>query len=84
MNLNRLLKHPLLKSSLIYTLSDAINKAVPFLVLPILSYYLLPSDYGIVANYGVLLSVISIFVLIGVDGVIGVNYFKFSKEDVTD
>lgn len=83
MNLNRLLKHPLLKSSLIYTLSDAINKAVPFLVLPILSYYLLPSDYGIVANYGVLLSVISIFVLIGVDGVIGVNYFKFSKEDLS-
>lgn len=83
MNINRILKHPLLKSSLIYTLSDAINKAVPFLVLPILSYYLLPSDYGIVANYGVLFSVFSIFVMVGVNGLIGVNYYRISKDELS-
>ena len=66
MNINRILKHPLLKSSLVYTITDAINKAVPFFILPILSYYLLPSDYGIVANYNVLLSVFGVFVMIGV------------------
>lgn len=83
MNISRILKHPLLKSSLIYTLSDAINKAVPFFILPILSYYLLPSDYGIVANYSVLMSIFSIFVMIGVNGAIGVNYYRISKEELS-
>lgn len=83
MNINRVLRHPLLKSSLVYTMADAINKAVPFFILPILSYYLLPSDYGIVANYNVLLSIFSIFVMIGVNGAIGVNYYKISKEELS-
>jgi len=82
-NLDKILKHSLLKSSLIYVITDAINKAVPFLILPILSYYLLPSDYGIVANFGVLVSIISIFVLVGVNGAIAVNYFKLSKEELS-
>lgn len=83
MNLGKILKHSLLKSSLIYVITDAINKAVPFLILPILSYYLLPSDYGIVANFGVLVSIISIFVLVGVNGAIAVNYFKLPKEELS-
>jgi len=83
MNINRILRHPLLKSSLVYTISDAINKAVPFFILPILSYYLLPSDYGIVANYGVIVSIFSIFVLVGVGGAITVNYFKISRDELS-
>lgn len=83
MQLTRIFQHPLLKSSVIYTITDAINKSVPFLILPVLSYYLLPSDYGIVANFGVLYSIISIFVIAGVDGAVTVSYFKLSKEELS-
>ena len=83
MNINKILKHPLLKSSLTYTACAAINKAVPFLILPILSYYLIPSDYGIVANFSVLLSIISIFAVLGLNGAISVNYFTLSKTELS-
>src|SRR5690606_26101959 len=63
-------------------LCDAINKAVPFLILPILSYYLTPGDYGIVANFTILLSIVTILVGLSVEGVIGVNYYRISKEEL--
>lgn len=82
MKISTILNHSLFKSSLIYTVCDAINKSVPFLILPILSYYLLPADYGIIANFNVILSIASIFIMIGVDGAIGVQFFKRSSEDL--
>lgn len=80
--ITKLITHPLFKSGLVYTVSDAINKSVPFFLLPVLSYYLLPGDYGIIANFNVLLSVITILITIGVDGAISVNYYKLSREDL--
>ncbi|WP_333887943.1 lipopolysaccharide biosynthesis protein [Sphingobacterium siyangense] len=82
MNISKLITSNLFKSSLIYTFCDAINKAVPFLILPLLSYYLVPGDYGIIANFNVLLAIVTIFIMIGVDGAISVNYYKFTKEDL--
>lgn len=83
MKINEIFRSSLLKSSLIYTFCDAINKAVPFLILPLLSYYLAPGDYGIIANFNVLLAMVSIFIMLGVDGAIGVNYYKFTKEELS-
>lgn len=74
--------HSLFKSSLIYTVCDAVNKSVPFFILPVLSYYLLPSDYGIIANFNVILSIASIFIMIGLDGAIGVQFFKLSRTEL--
>lgn len=79
MILNKIFKHPLFKSSLIYTLCDALNKAVPFLVLPLLSYYLTPGDYGLVANFNILLAIATILIALSVEGVISINYYKVSK-----
>jgi O-antigen/teichoic acid export membrane protein len=83
MKISTIFRSSLLKSSLIYTFCDAINKAVPFLILPFLSYYLAPSDYGIIANFNVLLAIVSIFIMLGVDGAIGVNYYKFNKAEMS-
>lgn len=41
-------KNKLLKSLGTYTLLNLINSAIPFLLLPVLTKYLSPSDYGIV------------------------------------
>ena len=79
MMLSKFLKTSLLKSTLIYTICSALNKAVPFLILPILSYHLTPGEFGIVANFNVLLAILVIFINIGVDGVISINYFKYDK-----
>lgn len=80
--ISKLLKHPLLKSSLIYTISDGINKSIPFFILPVLSHYLLPADYGIVANFGVLTGIIGILITCGVDGAISVNFYRTAPKDL--
>ena len=41
----------LFKNSLIYLLSGVAGKAVPFLLLPVLTRYLTPSEFGLVAIF---------------------------------
>jgi O-antigen/teichoic acid export membrane protein len=76
----RIVTHPLLKASLIYSISDAINKAIPFLLLPVLTYYLSPNDFGITTNYNVYVNILGIFVSLSLNGALTVNYYKFTKE----
>lgn len=49
-----LLKNNLFKSGSIYTASSIIEKAIPFLLLPVLTRYLSTADYGIVSMFTVL------------------------------
>ncbi|MCF2498832.1 lipopolysaccharide biosynthesis protein [Dyadobacter chenhuakuii] len=74
--------HPLFRNSLLYVITDAINKAVPFLILPLLTYYLLPADYGIVANYNVYVNFLVIFIGISVQSIISVNFYKLDKSEI--
>ncbi len=73
--------HPLLKASLIYSISDAINKAIPFLLLPLLTYYLSPNDFGITTNYNIYVNIIGILVGLNLNGAISVNYYKHNKSE---
>ena len=58
----QLTQSSLLKNSFIYVVTDGINNAIPFVLLPLISRYLTPADYGIVSNYNVLIQILSVFV----------------------
>lgn len=72
----------LLKNSLVYVITDGINKAIPFVLLPIIARYLSPADYGIVTNYNVFVSVLAALVYMCTGGVIPVMYFKLPKDEM--
>lgn len=72
----------LLKNSFIYILGDVLNKAVPFFMLPILTRYLTPEDYGIIATFTVLVSILMVFTGLSIHGSISVNFFKMEKEEL--
>lgn len=74
----------LIRSSILYVITDGINKAVPFLLLPVLTTYLSPDEFGIVSNFLVFSSILLIFVGLNVDGAISANYFKYSKKQLAD
>ncbi|WP_313957059.1 lipopolysaccharide biosynthesis protein [Aliarcobacter butzleri] len=76
------MKKKLFKDSLIYILGDTLNKATLFLMLPILTRYLTPEDYGFVSVFTVLVSVLAVFTGLSIQGAINVNYFKYSKEEL--
>lgn len=82
LNLSYIFKHKLFKNTFIYTSSNAIRSAIPFLLLPVLTRYLTPYDYGIVATFQVLLAIAVVFVGLNLRGAISVNFFKLNKEEL--
>ncbi len=78
--IQRIRQSILFRNTFIYVLTEVINKAVPFLLLPILTVYLSPSDYGVVATYGAFTAIVAVFVHLGMNGAVTVNFFKLSKD----
>ena len=60
--LPRILAHPLLRSGGVYFVANVANAGLPFLMLPFLTRYLTPTDYGIVSMFGVLVGILIPFV----------------------
>lgn len=71
-----MLKNKFIKDTSIYVISDLLNKAVPFLLLPILTRYLTPSDYGIISIFLVFIGLLGVFVSIESKTAISVFFFK--------
>ncbi len=81
-NFSHIFKHKLFKNTFIYTGTNVINKTIPFFLLPIMTRYLTPTDYGIVATFNVLLAVMVVFVGLSMHGAINVNFFKLNKDEL--
>ena len=72
-----LLGRSVVKNSLIYAVSDGICRALSFILLPFVSYYLLPEELGVAANFDVLLNIITL--LSGQAIVNGLSYFYYER-----
>lgn len=73
-----LFKRPVVKNSLIYAISDGICRAMSFIILPFVSYYLLPEELGVAANFDVLLNILTL--LAGQAIVNGLSYFYYERD----
>ena len=60
----------------IYTFGHILNAAIPFMLMPVLTRYLSPEDYGITAILGVLIGIYTPFVGVNLQGFVSVAYFK--------
>lgn len=76
------LKEKLFKGFAIYLGSSVLNKAIPFLLLPILTSYLSTEEYGILAIYQVMISFGMPIVGMKMQNNITRNFFSKSKEFV--
>jgi O-antigen/teichoic acid export membrane protein len=50
-SIKQIIQSGLFKNSAVYTIAGFINAAIPFLLLPVLTAYLTPADYGIITMY---------------------------------
>ncbi len=73
-------KNKLIQSIGIYTFSNVLNSAIPFLLLPILTNYLSTSDYGVLSNYNALINILIPFVSLNLMASLQVIYVK-NKSD---
>ncbi|MGJ0357245.1 lipopolysaccharide biosynthesis protein [Aliarcobacter cryaerophilus] len=68
------------RNSFIFIFFELVNKSIPFLLLPILTRYLTPYDYGIIASFLGLVSFLVIFIGLSGHGAINVNFFQLDKD----
>jgi O-antigen/teichoic acid export membrane protein len=68
-----------LKATGIYTLANFANAAIPFFLMPVLTRYLAPADYGIIAVFGVLIGLCTPFIGLNTHFAITLKYFKIDK-----
>lgn len=80
--IKKIINTSLFHSTGIYTLTQTINSAIPFLLMPILTRYLTPTDYGIVAMFGVLLSFAAPFTGLSIQGAIARQYYDRDEVDM--
>ncbi|WP_110250637.1 flippase [Streptohalobacillus salinus] len=81
---NSILKSNLFKTAGIYTMTSVINSAIPFFLLPVLTRYLSPVDYGIVSMFGMLVSFIAPFTGLSVHGAIARMYYEKDTVDIKE
>ncbi|MCX8059005.1 MAG: oligosaccharide flippase family protein [Spirochaetes bacterium] len=72
----KIFSNSLFKTSSIYTITSIINSAIPFFLMPILTRYLSPEEYGITSMFLMLVSIISVFTGLSVHGAITRVYFE--------
>lgn len=78
--LSRLVKHEIVTGSGIYLVASSVSASIPFVLLPILTRYLTPTEYGEVAMFTVLISLFSAFCGLSVNGAANRKYFDFREE----
>ena len=69
----------LLGSVGIYLGANILNAAVPFLLMPVLTRVLSPADYGLIAMFGIVLSIVGALTGLSVHGAISVRYFQLEQ-----
>lgn len=80
--INKIMKTSLFQNTGIYTITSVINSAIPFFLLPILTRYLTPEDYGRVTMFSLLISLVAPFIGLSVNGSITRQYFNREKTDM--
>ncbi|RXJ95882.1 hypothetical protein CRU94_04525 [Arcobacter sp. AHV-9/2010] len=73
----------IVKNSTIYLGSSILSKAVPFLMLPILTKYLSPEEYGLLSIYLIFISLYGAFVGMALHTNIAKNYYKVKREELS-
>lgn len=74
------LKSSLVKDTFIYTITDAIGKAIAFLILPLISYYLSPDELGVATNFSVLTSIVTLLAGLAIVNSLPYFFYEQTKE----
>ena len=77
--INSPLARKVAKSTSIYATGNLINKAIPFLLLPVLTRFLSPQDYGILATFMAIFGIIYTVIYMGTIDAITRGYFDREK-----
>ncbi|TQP19744.1 lipopolysaccharide biosynthesis protein [Vibrio cholerae] len=78
--MNKSIRNKLFRKGSIFLFANILNAAIPFLLLPVLTRFLTPEDYGMVTMFTVFLSLVNTFVGLNAHGAINIQYFKLDAK----
>ena len=76
--LSNFISSSLFKASGLYVVASILNSSIPFLLLPVMTRYLSPEDYGLISMFFLLASIISLFVGLNMYGAVNRAFFDHS------
>lgn len=65
----------------VYMFSDLLAKGIPFLLIPIYTLYLTPTQFGNIAVFNIIVEIMIIFVIMGGNSYYRVQYFKTTDKE---
>lgn len=68
-----------LHNSIIYLGSSVFSKAIPFMLLPVLTKYLSPEEYGVLSIFQLMISFFTAFIGMNMSMNVSKNFFKYTK-----
>lgn len=68
------------KDSLIYGLGNAVLKILALITAPIFTRIFIPQEYGIISLVASVISLISLFLIFGMDNAIFVSFYQYKKD----
>lgn len=77
--LSKVFKNGIVKNAIIYVGTDSINKAIPFILLPIVALYLSPADYGKLSNFSVLIQIFTAIIGLNTYTALSVSYHRIDN-----
>lgn len=72
----------MIRSAIAYIASSAASRAVGLVLLPVVTHYLTPEDYGVWATYTALLAITGCFVGLNLHGNVTRKFFRLSSADL--
>lgn len=78
---DRIISSTLFRSASVYTIANTVNQALPFFLLPILTHYLMPEEYGLLSMFQVLVGFLNPFVGLSVFGAIRRQFYEQNTID---
>lgn len=79
--MRRAFRSSLFRAAGTYGFFSLVNSAIPFFLLPVMTRYLTPDDYGIVAIFGVMISLLTPFIGMNAHGAYSRAYFAPDRFD---
>ena len=75
------LNNSLIRETLIYTVTDVIGKAMSFVLLPIVSFYMPPEEFGLATNFTVITTLVSLFAGLAVVNSLPFFFYEQGKDE---
>ena len=69
------------KSLSIYTITSILNASIPFLLLPILTYYLTAEEYGLLAVIQIFITFTIPFISVNIQSTLELEYYRLNQKE---